>query len=227
MILSITAVYDKYVNLCLENINKYDNGKWDIHIQTNQPEKFNKWTVHEYDKNTFYMFDKILFSLKLSQKYKEPVILLDADDLHKPSNKFINEFEYDGDKILYPGYWLFTDGTYQSVLDNPDFYPVSKPRFKYMVEYWERLGVDYKNLTTIDEWLLYLPYFGEKTTEIIHDIEYYKCLLETGTIMCGSYFKGVKHYKQTVLGAGEGVLFSYVFNKHNIEYETFKPDYIL
>lgn len=223
MILAITAVNDYK----LENLERFENGVWDIHVLTDKPDKFNKWNTHNYNNNVFSFFDKLLFPFRLSKKYKKSVVSIDADDLYKPSIEFINNFIFTkrGKDVMYPSEWPDCQDLNLGGILESGLYPDSMTRLKYVIEHWEMLGYDYKKLKPIWEWMLYIAY-NDKIEHIIHEIEYVKPLFECGTVMSNLHYYGGNGTYGTVYGSEEGLALSYALDLCGIESEKFNPIYI-
>ena len=227
MILAITAVNESKIESCLEDIHRFENGIWDIHILTNQPEKFAKWTTHYYENNVFSFFDKLLFPFRLSNKMKKPVVSIDADDLKKPTLEFINNFVYTKkiNAIMYPSEWPnCEDKTLEYIFENR-MYLMSQTRIRYAIQYWGKLGFNYNILRPVWEWMLYIPY-SENNIKIIHELELIQPIFEIGTILSNIHYYGENNTFGTVFGSEEGLALSYALEKHFLTYEKFNPIYI-
>ena len=226
MILAITAVNDPTIDKCLEDIHRFENGIWDIHILTDKPERFKRWKTHYYENNVFSFFDKLLFPLKLCNQLKKSVVSIDADDLKKPTLEFINNFVYTKrpKAILYPNEWpLCEDKTLEYIFEKR-MYLMSQTRIRNAIYYWGNMGFDYNILKPIWEWMIYVPY-SEDIIKIIHEVDYIKPVFESGTILNDAYYYGNNQLYGTVVGSEEGLALSYALEIHNLPYEKFNPIY--
>lgn len=209
MILTLTAINEPYISICLNNIDRYKEGGWDIIIQTNQPDRFNGYKVVPYNNTVFSYFDKLLFPFKISLQTKENVVNIDADDMHKPSDDFVFNFQKEkrGNKILYPSEWPVNYG-----IDDID-------RLNFVIDFWKQIGFDYTDIKLIWEWLLYVPY-NENLLQVIFDIEYIKPAFEYGSLVHGHY------NDKAPIGSEEGLALAYSLKRNGIKTETFKPCYL-
>ena len=69
----------------IDNFSKDHN----LHILTDDIDKFKKTTCYEYKRNVFSYYEKINFVLELSKKYKERITFIDTDGLDDYNTDFI------------------------------------------------------------------------------------------------------------------------------------------
>jgi hypothetical protein len=209
IILSIVAVGDTYINETLPNLYRFINKGYIIKILTDQPNRYSDLNVETfyYDNKLFSYFDKLTFPLKLSEKYKSNVLYIDADRLSNLTNEFIDTFDGE-DEFLFYKTWPHGE-TFRYYKD--DYY------FKILLDYFHKKNItDYEDLVTILEWIFYFPYYGEKISDLLVDIERIKPIFEYMSIMVDSRYSGIG------IGNGEGIALSYVLNKNKISMNKFK-----
>lgn len=207
MILSIIAVGDKYVDKTLSHLDKFIEKGYAIKVLTDQPNRYLHPNVETYfyDNKLFYYFNKLSFPLKLSKKYESNVLYIDADMLSSVSDEFINTFN-GGNEFLF--YKTWPDGETFKDYKNDHY-------FKILVDYFIKKNItEYEDLTTILEWGFYFPYLGDKTSDLLLDIEKVKPVFEYMSIMIDSGYSGI--------GNGEGLALSYVLKKNKIPIHKFK-----
>jgi hypothetical protein len=216
MILSVICVGENYKNEPLKMINqlkRFDNGKWDIKILTDNPNDFLFGDTIFYENKMFSYIDKLLFPFKLMEKYKTDVVYSDHDWLKYITDDFINNFK--GHKnFLYPEGWKKFNGKeweqWEHITDFENSY--YKPIFKY----WKKEKYDYSKFKTVRECFLYFPY-NDNVTNIIYEIEKIKPIFEYMSIIGDN---GYSSY-----GSGEGIALSYVLEKFNLKLELLSTDY--
>ena len=202
MILSIVAVGEKYIKNCIPFIPEFIDNQWVVHVLTDQPDFFNECEVELYENKIFSYFDKLLFTLRLSEKYKEDVLYIDADWIHNISPGFPKEFQKN-DSVLYYGSW-----------PNGDLFLDYKndPYFNNLIRYWEKQQFIYDDLKTMLEWMFFIPY-SENLSNIIYDIEHIKPVFEYNSVMVDTGYPGI--------GNGEGLALSYALHKNKISIKKF------
>ena len=202
MILSLVSVGEKYINHCLPHIERFKNSGWEVHVLTDEPNRFSGCKVKPYENKIFSYFDKILFTLRLSEKFKEGILFVDSDWIHNMSDEFITTFK-GSDKFLYYDNWPNGE-TFKDYIEDPYFF--NQQRF------WEKNNFIYDDLTTILEWVIYIPY-TTKISDIIYDLEHIKPVFEYNSVMVDAGYSGI--------GNGEGLGLSYALHKNNIKIEKF------
>ena len=203
MILSLTAVGEKYIKNCLPFIPEFIDNQWDVHVLTNQPDYFPECEVEKYKNKIFSYFDKLLFALRLVEKYEEGVLYIDADWIHNISPDFPKTFKGSED-VLYFGNWPNGD-TFNDYKNDPYFIN--------LINYWNKNSpIVYNDLPTILEWILYIPY-TEKISSIIYDIEHIKPVFEYNSVTIDTGYPGI--------GNGEGLALSYALCKNNTPIKKF------
>lgn len=206
MILSVIAVGDPYINEVIPHLNRFNDYGYKIKILTDQSDRFNGYDVETYhhDKKIFSYFDKLIFPLKLSEKYKSNVLYVDADMIRSVSDQFIRNFD-GGNEFLYHDTW--PDGGKFKDYKNTHY-------FKILLDYFNLKNIDdIDDLITILEWTYYFPY-SEINTNLLIDIEKIKPVFEYMSLMVDSGYSGI--------GNGEGLALSYVLNKNKIPVKKFK-----
>jgi hypothetical protein len=202
MILSLVSVGEKYIDHCLPHVERFKNSGWEVHILTDNPNRFSGCEVKLYENKIFSYFDKILFTLRLSEKFKEGVLFVDSDWIHNISDEFISTFK-GSDKFLYYDNWPNGE-TFKDYIKDPYFF--NQQRF------WEKNNFIYDNLITILEWVFYIPH-TTKISDIIYDLEHIKPVFEYNSVMVDAGYSGI--------GNGEGLGLSYSLHKNNIKIKKF------
>ena len=201
MILSISAVGDRYIENCLPYLGRFKDNGYEIKILTDKPDCFIGYDTQLYENKIFSYFDKLIFSFRLIEKYKKDVLYIDADWLRNINDDFMKEF-IGGNNVFYYDTWK----NYFS------------PKNWYDDVYWRDLflyfhlnNIDYKDFELPIERILYFPNINN-ITSVLLDIEKIKPVFDwIGTI--NQYHSGI--------GGGEGIGLSYVLKKHNIQLTKF------
>lgn len=199
--LAIVAVGQAYIDAANYIVANYDD-EWAIHVLTDHPEKIHgNCEIEFHQHKVFSYFYKLLFVLRLVEKYKQSVTYVDADRLDMFSNNFLKEFSVGGNfKIL--NYWP----------EGKDFktnYSHGQ-HFKPFIEYCNENHLDY-DIDTFSEEVFYVPYL-EDIYDIIYNIEKIKPIFEYQSIMSietNPYYPNI--------GNAEGLALSFVLKMKNIE----------
>ena len=101
MVLSVVAVGEQYINNCLPYLDKFKNNGYDIKILTDKPEKFIGYDTQLYENKIFSYFDKLLFSLRLVEKYNTDVLYIDSDWIQNVNDVFIKNFNGSNNVLYY------------------------------------------------------------------------------------------------------------------------------
>jgi len=197
------AVGDRYVKSLLGSIDKIDLNKWDIHIYTDQPDKFSKYgKVHWYPYVIFSYFEKLLFVIRTVKETGKGAVWFDADKLYLVSDKFLdfehnyNEFRYYSKNRWVPYFWEEKF---------PGTWSVVREYFKY-------LDVDYRSIVNLWEEVWYMP-FHYNLDNMLADLEMVKPVFE--------YRSVIDEFSRNGVGEGEGVALGYVLYKYGMKYEYF------
>ena len=202
MILSLVAVGEKYVEHCKPFISNFINGGWEVHVLTDQPHRFDGCKTETYHKKIFSYFDKLLFTLRLSEEHHEDVLYIDADWIHNISVDFPQNFKK-SKNVLYYTSWPNGD-TFENYKNDP--------YFSNLINYWDKNNFTYSNLKTIMEWIIYIPH-SDKIGDLIYDIEHIKPIFEYNSVITDTGYSGI--------GNGEGMALSYALNKNKIPIKKF------
>lgn len=199
--LAIVAVGQSYIDAANYIIANFSD-EWQIHVLTDYPHKINGVCEIEYHKHKiFSYFHKILFVLKISEKYKESITYVDADRLDMFNNDFLKEFSTGEDfKIL--NYWP----------EGKEFKPLYSwgQHFKPFVEYCKENKLDY-DIDTFSEEVFFVPYVNN-ISEIIYELEKIKPVFEYQSIISRStnpYYPNI--------GNAEGLALSFVLKMKNLK----------
>lgn len=201
MILSVVSVGDFYIDNCLPYLDKFKNKGYDIKILTDKPEKFIGYETQLYENKIFSYFDKLLFPLRLIEKYKTDVLYIDSDWFQNVPDNFINSFN-GSDKVLYYENWE------KKIFGNcfNDFY------WKDLVFYFNLYQIEYMHIILPMEWIFYYPKM-DNISNIIYDIEKIKPIFDWISTVVSSQYTGN--------GNGEGLGLSYVLDKNEIKMDKF------
>ena len=201
MILSIVAVGDFYIDSCKPYLNKFKDKGYDIEILTDQPQKFDDYNTHFYENKIFSYFDKLIFSLRLVEKYKTDVLYIDSDWLQYINDNFINSFS-GSNNVLYCENW--EKEIFGNCLD--DFY------WKDLIFYFNLYNIDYKHIILPMEWMFYYPKI-ENVSDLLYDLEKIKPIFDWISTVVSSQYSGN--------GNGEGLGLSYVLDKNKVNMTKF------
>jgi hypothetical protein len=203
IIISLVGVNSPHENDCARLYHHLKKEGYTVKVLTSNPESFNSEDVHVYSKEIFVYLDKILFSLDLIEKYKCDVLYLDADKFH--SREQIEDYiERSKDYLVtYAGNW--PEGDFDS-------YKELNPCFKYLKEYCEYIGMEYKNWKTIWEYVLFFRKDLDcnkvrKELEILSPVFTYMSLMNKDTYNKIPF----------ALGGAEGLALSISLDKLGIE----------
>lgn len=202
IIISLVGVNSPHETDCGRLYRHLKNEGYTVKVLTSNPGLFDSEDVHTYPKGVFVYLDKILFSLDLIKKYNRDVLYLDADKFY--SREQIDDYiERSKDyPVTYAGNWPEGDfGNYKEL----------NPCFKYLKEYCEYVGMEYKNWKTIWEYVLF---FGK-------DIDYNRVRLELEVLTPVFTYMSLMNkdtYNKTpfALGGAEGLALSIVLDKLEI-----------
>jgi hypothetical protein len=142
MILSIVSVGDFYIDSCLPHLDKFKNKGYDIKVLTDKPEKFVGYETQLYENKIFSYFDKLLFPLRLIEKYNTDILYVDSDWIQNVPDHFINSFN-GFDEVLYYDNWK--DVTFNSYVN--DYY------WKDLIYYFNLNKIEYNHLILPLEWI--------------------------------------------------------------------------
>lgn len=207
MILSLVGVGDFYRQKIKENIPRFIEKGWEIHILTDKPDEFVGLNVKEYKEPVFSYIDKIIFALDLSNTFNKNVVHIDASWLGNLSDDFVENFN-GGDQFLYKSTWNSGD----HLVDYLD-----SGYWGMFKEFLDNKSITCDNILAIEERILYFPYH-QKTESILKDIIEVKPIFDKM-----STTQKTKYYPN--IGNGEGVALGYSFLKNNIIPEKFNPKY--
>jgi hypothetical protein len=216
MILSIICAGDNYKDepsKIINQLKRFDNKNWDVKILTDNFGAFSFGEIYNYQNKIFSYIDKLLFPLRLMEKYKTDVVYCDHDWLKYLTDDFIDNFN-GHDNFLYPEGWKFWNGysweQWEYLTDYNEEY------FNPIIKYWEKNNYNYSKFKTVRECFLYFPYTNE-ISNIIYEIEKIKPIFE--------YMSIVGNNGYSAYGSSEGVALSYVLEKFNLKLELLSTDY--
>jgi hypothetical protein len=198
--LALVAVGEKYI----EPVNKVVNGffdRWDIHVLTDNVGHIPlKCHVKSHEDKIFSYFEKMLFVLRLVEKYKTGVLYVDVDRVDEFGEELMNKM-IDDDNVTIINYWHGTNKNFKGIYD-------SSNHFKPLIEYCEKNNIDY-DVDTFSEEIFYVPYF-DNISDIIYDVEKLRPVFEYQSLISietNMYYPNV--------GNAEGLALSISLKKNN------------
>jgi hypothetical protein len=204
MVLSVVAVGEQYINNCLPYLNKFKNNGYDIKILTDKPEKFIGYDTQLYENKIFSYFDKLLFSLRLVEKYKTDVLYIDSDWIQNVNDGFIKNF-HGSNNVLYYDNW--ENDLFINYIN--DFY------WKDLLFYFNLYKIDHFHLKLPLEWIFYFPNI-DNVSQVLFDLEKIKPIFDWISTVVPSQYNGN--------GNGEGLGLSHVLDLNKIELIKFNKD---
>lgn len=217
LVISLVGVNSYHVDDCQKLYYYLKRQGYTVKVLTSKPGLFEAGDAYEYSNRIFTYLDKILYCLDLVRDYDTDVLHLDADlpaELKKQtdyksaakyySRELIDSFlerskEY---QVTYIGSW--PGGDFDKYKHNACF--------RYLKEYCEYKGIEYKDWKTIWEYVLFFR----------KDIDYDTVRYELETIApiftYMSLMNNETYCKQPfALGGAEGLALSIVLDKLGIE----------
>jgi hypothetical protein len=201
MILSIVAVGEYYIRTCKPHLEKFKNNGYNIKILTDAPKEFEDYETFIYENKIFSYFDKLLFSFRLIEKFKEDVLYIDADWIENVDDNFLKKFK-GGSDVLYYGTWEFE--YFKNYVN--DVY------WKDLLFYFNLNKIKHDHLLIPLEWMFYFPN-TEVSSNIIYDLEKIKPIFDWISTVIPSQYSGN--------GNGEGLGLSYVLDKNQLNLSKF------
>ena len=201
MILSVVSVGDFYIDSCLPYLQKFKDKGYDIKILTDKPEKFIGYETKLYENKIFSYFDKLIFSLRLVEKYKTDVLFIDSDWFENVNDNFINSFKGSTDILCYQN-WE------KEIFENyiNEFY------WEHLRFYFNLYQIECRHLKIPIEWIFYFPNM-DKVSNILYDLEKIKPIFDWISTVVPSQYNGN--------GSGEGLGLSHVLDKNKINISKF------
>lgn len=194
MIFTFVAVGKTYINHLNEFFKENEPFKQRSIVLTNEPHSFDGVRTIHYVNKVFSYFDKLLFTLRICEEYKENVLYVDVDELYFIDVlSLVDKIRDRESSVLYTINWPPKN---LSELDNKRW-----ELFKKMV------NINHEEIETIKENVLFLPK-TLPTGKIIYELELLKPIFETMSIL------EEKTYGE--IGSGEGLALSYVLKMNNI-----------
>jgi len=191
VVISLVGVNSYHVSNCISTYRFLQEEGYTVKVLTNRQDLFDPEDVYVYKRKIFTYLDKLLYCLDLVEEYNCSVLYLDSDKY------------YPYHQITYQGSWPG---------GNFDAYRDVNPCFKYLKEYCEYKGIEYKNWETMWE---YVMFFRD-------DIDYEAIRYELETIAPVFTYMSLMNndtYSKTpfALGGAEGLALSIVLDKLGIE----------
>jgi hypothetical protein len=210
MIFATVAVGEYYIDQVCKNITRFEDQGYDIHILTDQPNKFDRYVTYEYPNILFSYTDKFLFSLMLARKFKTDVFFSDARRIGNIDNSFFSAAKQFSE-LTIKGVWED---------DTPEWSEIKfkgkewKPMRKFLI----KENIDPLNCQAYIEHYLFIP----RDTNLVGlqmSLEKIKPVLE--------YISTVNENRYTGIGSGEGVGLGYAIMKNNLKVDFFNPSYFI
>lgn len=202
-IIALVGVNAHHVDDCQSLYYYLKRNGFTVKVLTNRPSLFEDKDVYEYSNKIFTYLDKILYCLDLLRDYKCNVLYLDSDKYY--NRELIESFlqRSKEHQVTYVSSW--PEGDFSNYRD-------VNPCFKYLKDYCEYRGIEYKNWKTIWEYVLFFRKDIDYDTiryelETIAPVFTYMSLMNNDT-----YNK-----KPFALGGAEGLALSIVLDKLGIE----------
>jgi hypothetical protein len=203
VVIALVGVNSYHVSNCISTYRQLQSEGYTLRVLTNRPDLFEPQDVYVYNRKIFTYLDKLFFCLELVEEYNCSVLSLDSDKYYEEHRirSFIEKSQHH--QITYQGSWPG---------GNFDAYKDINPCFKYLKEYCEYRGIEYKNWKTIWE---YAMFFRD-------DIDYQAIKYELETIAPVFTYMSLMNkdtYDRTpfALGGAEGLALSIVLDKLGIE----------
>jgi len=203
VVISLVGVNSYHVSNCVSTYRFLQEEGYTVKVLTNRQDLFDPVDVYVYKRKIFTYLDKLLYCLDLVEEYKCSVLYLDSDKYY-PYHQIKSFIERSQEhQITYQGSWPG---------GNFDAYRDVNPCFKYLKEYCEYKGIEYKNWETMWE---YVMFFRD-------DIDYEAIRYELETIAPVFTYMSLMNndtYNKTpfALGGAEGLALSIVLDKLGIE----------
>ncbi len=197
---SIVAVSDHYIDYALKYLHKLSS--WDVCILTDKPERFEGFFyVEKYNNSVFSLGDKIIFSLRMSMKFKSGITHIDADELDAISEDFINKRHT---------YENFVCMSYAKICRTIRY---DRLLGKMLAEHLDLLGLpEGEFLYVINEKVYYVPY-TDKLPEMIYYNEIIKPSVDHAAMWQGN--------RRQITGEGEGASLAISLYRVGIEVEFY------
>ena len=205
VVISLVGVNSYHVSNCIGTYRFLKEQGYTVRVLTNRQDLFDPEDVYIYPRQIFTYLDKLLFCLDLVEEYKCNVLHLDADkyyDEHRIKS-FLEKSQHH--QITYQGSWPEGDfGHYKNV----------NPCFKYLKEYCEFRGIEYKDWKTIWEYVMFFR--GDINYQAIrYELETIAPVFTYMSLMNNDTYNKLPF----ALGGAEGLALSIVLDKLGIESE--------
>ena len=200
MIVTFVAVGKKYVDLLNDFLLKNESFKSNSIILTDNSASFCDVKTVEYHNKIFSFFDKLLFSLRVCEEYRDDVLYVDVDELsHISIFEIIDQIDSKESSVLFTTNW---PPKTLSELDDKRW-----ELFKNIVK------IEHSNIETLFENVFFFP----KTlpvSKLLYDLELLKPIFETMSILNDKVSNNI--------GGGEGLALSYLLKNNNINIKQLK-----
>jgi hypothetical protein len=186
---------------------------FNLHINTNVPNKFNQIknvSLDKYTRPVFSYVEKLIYAVKKSIELEESVLLVDASKLDIITDDLDYFKSLDSDTILTQVRWE------DDALIGLKYYE----GWHHIREYCKLIGLDYSILIPKYEHIIYFPY-NKNSNNLLTTLEEFKIVLE---------FSNLWH-KPNILsendgrwgfGQGEGIVLIAALEKLNMETKEFE-----
>ncbi len=200
MIITFVAVGKKYIDLLNDFFKTNESFKDECVVLTDRPNLFSGVKTVLYQNKVFSFFDKLLFSLRVCEEYREDVLYVDVDELsHLSIHEIIDQIDEKETSILFTIPWPPKN---LDELDNKRW-----KLFKDIVK------TDHKEIQTLFENVFFFP----KTlpvSKLLYDLELLKPIFETMSILNEEVSNNI--------GGGEGLALSYLIKINNLKIKQLK-----
>ncbi len=200
MIITFVAVGKKYIDLLNDFFKTNELFKDGCIVLTDRPNLFTGVKTVLYQNKVFSFFDKLLFSLRVCEEYREDVLYVDVDELsHLSIHEIIDQIDEKETSILFTIPWPPKN------LDELD-----SKRWKLFKDI---VKTDHKEIQTLFENVFFFP----KTlpvSKLLYDLELLKPIFETMSILNEEVSNNI--------GGGEGLALSYLVKINNLKIKQLK-----
>jgi hypothetical protein len=214
MILTLVSVGDGYSNkpeIIEHQAKRFIDTNWDVRILTDNPENFKFAKTQKYQNKIFSYFDKILFPLRIMEETKSGVLYIDHDFMHNISDDFINNFN-GTNYFIYFENWKKWDDNLKSWDQWKYFGDFYLDYYEPLIKSWGKENYDYKNILTIRECFMYIPYL-ENVQKVIYELEKIKPVFE--------YMSVIGENKFTGYGQSEGLALFKILMSENLKFKLY------
>lgn len=208
-IICLVSVGEEYHKYLIEKIDFLIKSGFYIHLLTDNTNKFENYkkyiSIYQYENEIFNYFDKILFFLRVSKKYKTNVFYIDVNKISENIEDIYSKF-VDDTLVVFRNMW-------------PQKININSDSLIFFKTYLTKNTISYdSDIIAFQESHIYFPYF-KKINDIIKEFEKMKIVFGYQTLLNNKqYYK--PNFNKFNIGYGEGIAIYFVLKKFNIQYKT-------